>query len=696
MNRIRSNRIIVAVFILLQSFAVKGQISFGGKPVDYSAYPLEETRFTQMPETDMSVKAKSARESSVRLKILEFAHAFPVQFNPYNSGEWRMLPDGRKVWRLGVYSKDAYSLNLLFDKFLLNPGASMFIYTPDRKKIIGSFNHNNNHEQGLAFEPLPGEAVIIELIVPEIMEDFGEIGIASVNHDYLGVFGEKTSMNGNSGRCNVDINCPEGNNHQMDKNSIVKLLIEGSFLCTGALINNTSQDGKPYVLTAHHCIENHTMAAKTVFLFGYEATTCNGTGSSTKSISNSTLRATKKSLDMTLVELSSIPDISYRPYYLGWNRVNSPATSTVGIHHPNGDWKKICKATESPVSVTVQDYSSQAHWWIRRWDIGTTEGGSSGSPLLDSNSRIVGLLTGGFAQCGDPVDDYYAKFSSAWDLFTPASEQLKAWLDPGNTGVTTLNGFNPYQNQVLAADFEIHTTNVCQGEAFVFTDFSRGNVTSYSWNFGAGASPANATGKGPHLVQYSNIGTKTITLEVGDGKSTKSLQRNFTLDIKTTNLPVADFTEEINLRQVTFKNNSQNSLSNYWDFGDGTTSILTNPVKNYNSNGDFPVTLWVRNGPCSDILTRTILKVSVPLQESEKKEFRIYPNPSSGDFTIENDLPVNEGYIEIFSVNGSLVHSEKITHTAQRISLNHVPAGVYLVRMRSGKGIKTGKIIITP
>jgi len=408
------------------------------------------------------------------------------------------------------------------------------------------------------------------------------------------------------------------------------------------------------------------------------------------------MRATKESLDMTLLELSSMPEISYRPYYLGWNRVNSPATSTVGIHHPNGDWKKICKATDSPVSVTVQGYASHAHWWIRRWDIGTTEGGSSGSPLLDSNSRIVGLLTGGFAQCGDPVDDYYAKFSSAWDLFAPIGEQLKAWLDPGNTGVTTLNGFNPYQNQILAADFEIHTTNVCQGEAFVFTDFSRGIITSYDWNFGAGATPATATGKGPHLVQYANSGIKNIILEVGNGTITHSLQRSFSLNLKTTDLPVADFTETINLMRVTFHNNSQNSLSNYWDFGDQTTSTSVNPIKNYTTAGDFPVTLWIRNGPCSDILTRTILKVSAPIQESEKREFRIYPNPSSGDFTIENDLPENEGYIEIFSVNGSLVHSEKITRTAQQISLNHVPAGVYLVRLRSDKGVKTGKIIIIP
>lgn len=663
--------------------------------MDYDFFPLEETKFKQMPEMDMSAKAKSAGESSIRLKILEFAHSFPVQFNPWNSGDWRILPDGRKVWRLGVYSKDAHSLNLVFDKFRLNEGVSMFIYTPGRTKVIGSFNHNNNDEQGLAFEPLPGEAIIIELIVPGIMEDYGEISIASVNHDYLGVFGEKSTLNGNSGRCNLDINCPEGNNHQMEKNSVMRLLINGSFLCTGALINNTSEDGKPYVLTANHCIDNQTKATNTVFLFGYEASSCNGTGSSSKTLSGSQLRATKSSIDMTLLEMNQTPDLSYRPYYLGWNRSITPASNTVGIHHPNGDWKKICKATEQPVSVTVLGYEPASHWWIKKWNVGTTEGGSSGSPLLNGNSQVVGLLTGGWAECGDPVDDYYAKFDKAWNLFTPVNKQLKAWLDPGNTGVTTLNGFNPYQNQTLAADFEIHTTNVCQGDVFVFTDFSRGNITSYSWNFGDGATPATATGKGPHMVQYANSGTKNVTLEVGDGIATNSLPRSFSLSIKTTALPIADFTETINLRQVTFNNLSQNSLSNFWDFGDKTISNSTNPVKNYTSDGDFPVTLWVRNGPCSDILTRTILKVSVPIQETELKEFRVYPNPSKGIFSIEHDFQSKESSLEIFTLSGSLVYSEMIYQNLHQLNLEHLPAGFYLVKLTSRDGINTGKIIIS-
>ena len=681
--------------VFFNSEILVGQLSYGGKPVEEHLFPVQEIKMERMPRIDMASKAKSAGETSIRLKSLEFAHVFPVQFTPFNSGEWRMLPDGRKIWKLGIQSKDAYSLNLIFDQFRLIEGVSVFIYTPDRSKIIGSFNHKNNSEHGLAFEPLPGETVIIELIVPQTIQDFGELSIASVNHDYLGIFGDKASMNGESGKCNIDINCPEGNDHQLEKNAIMRLVINGSLLCTGALVNNTSQDGKPYILTANHCLSTQSAATNTVFLFGYEASYCNSSGTSSKSLTGSQLIATRESMDMTLLELNQTPPSDYRPFYLGWNRQTTPALNTVSIHHPKGDWKKISKDFDSPAIVTLSGFASQGHWRIASWEEGTTEGGSSGSPLLDQNSRTVGFLSGGEAECGNSINDYYGRISSVWDPSgSAANEQLRAWLDPGNTGQTTLDGFNPYQNEALEADFEINTSYICEDEVFVFIDFSRGSVTSYDWNFGDGATPATANGKGPHFVSYSSSGQKTITLQVSDGGTSNQIQKDIALSIKTTDLPLADFTEMINLRQVTFTNLSQNSLSNYWDFGDGTISTFTNPVKNYNSDGDFPVTLWVRNGPCSNVLTRTILKVSVLIEDADQKEFRIYPNPASDLIFIEFDESLLAGTFQITSISGAKLISGSLNETPKQLDISQLPPGVYIFRTYFRENSFTNKILI--
>ncbi len=54
-----------------------------------------------------------------------------------------------------------------------------------------------------------------------------------------------------------------------------------------------------------------------------------------------------------------------------------------------------------------------------------------------------------------PSSDYdcYGKFSVAWSG-NSAAQRLKDWLDPGNTGATTLQGANPDEDTVFRNDFE--------------------------------------------------------------------------------------------------------------------------------------------------------------------------------------------------------------------------------------------------
>lgn len=65
----------------------------------------------------------------------------------------------------------------------------------------------------------------------------------------------------------------------------------------------------------------------------------------------------------------------------------------------------------------------------------------------------------------------------------------------------------------IYADFYANNTNPCTGSTITFTDNSVG-ATGWNWNFGAGASPASATGAGPFTVSYSTTGPKTVTLNI--------------------------------------------------------------------------------------------------------------------------------------------------------------------------------------
>jgi|GEM_PF-4731166 len=85
-------------------------------------------------------------------------------------------------------------------------------------------------------------------------------------------------------------------------------------------------------------------------------------------------------------------------------------------------------------------------------------------------------------------------------------------------------------------------------EVITFTDHSSlGTTTDYDWNFGADATPATATGIGPHTVSYSTLGYKTIELMTtgpgGTDTKTKTSYINVsvassTVDVSTVGISV--------------------------------------------------------------------------------------------------------------------------------------------------------------
>src|SRR5690606_20862978 len=132
--------------------------------------------------------------------------------------------------------------------------------------------------------------------------------------------------------------------------------------------------------------------------------------------------------------------------WAGWNRSTTDVPDfSVGIHHPSGDIMKVCRDNQSPsrISTSFGGNPTAQMWRINDWDLGVTEGGSSGSALFDQEGRIVGQLAGGSAACAGTGNnggyDIYGRFDTSWDYGSSASTRLKDWLDPDDTGAMTVD-----------------------------------------------------------------------------------------------------------------------------------------------------------------------------------------------------------------------------------------------------------------
>lgn len=335
-----------------------------------------------------------------------------------------------------IHAKGALSLNFLFEQVYLSEHASLTIRSADGKRILGPYTQFYNNKSGkLATGVLPDSVAIIELREPVSPAFESSLMLSQITYGYRSLL--KSYGLGDSGPCHVNTICPEGDDWRDQIRSVVMTLQGGNTLCSGALINNTCSDGKPYYLTANHCLTGNEDSW--AFLFNWESPSCslNLDGAINNTLSGAEVRANSSTSDFALLELFSSPPDSYNPYYSGWDvSGNIPANETT-IHHPAGDVKKISK-DDDPASINGN------YWRVADWDFGTTEGGSSGAPLFDHHHRIIGQLQGGLAACWNNDFDEFGRLDVSWDAVSGDQNQLQPWLDGCNTGEVNIDGFDPF------------------------------------------------------------------------------------------------------------------------------------------------------------------------------------------------------------------------------------------------------------
>ncbi|MDR0364730.1 MAG: serine protease, partial [Bacteroidales bacterium] len=463
--------ITIICFVLICN--VFGQLSTKEKPISLnvgiSDLKISEKAQKTLPSLDMGAIEQEDKEDEVNGIPPRFGFRHEVDYNLDNSGEWTILANGDKIWRLSISCPNALSINLLYDKFWIPDSTKFFIYSNDFKHSIGAFTSVNNkgdkdNIQGFATGLVFGDQITLEYYVPKEVDEISVISIAYVVHGYRYILSpNNTKSYESSAICNINVNCGDGWNWQSEKNAIALILVDGNRYCTGSLINTTANDNRPLFLTADHClggwandyIKYDALSRPNLphysFYWHYESPFCENVGEPERiSTSGATVIANNSDTDFALLQLTENPinNQDTRPYYLGWDRSENAGTSGVCIHHPAGDVKKISSYNNN------QNYSSRINWtdgsyslpnthWKTTFYNGFLEGGSSGSPLLNSNRKVIGQLHGGVnAACNKNYSKYYGKFNVSWtgNGSTENHRKLHPWLDPLNTGATTVNG----------------------------------------------------------------------------------------------------------------------------------------------------------------------------------------------------------------------------------------------------------------
>ena len=451
---------------LVSLMAMNAQVTGEGTPLSWEISNRSVTAPVVMPTIDLEAVAAQDAVNDTRLdRPWRFGIELGVDLGISNAGVWDELPNGDGIWRINIVSNGAKTINFVFDQYKMPAGGSVYLYSDDRSSLLGAYtNIMNNEEQLLGTWMVDGESIWIEYHEPKAVRGEGLLNINKVVHGYRSKAESELFAKGlnDSGNCNHDVDCSVGadfNPLKEDLKRSVALQIMGGFVCSGALVNNVNNDRAPYFLTANHC-DTGSSPATWSWRFNWRSpspscgTTTGSTTSSFDTTSGALKRATNSESDVMLLELTGSLPLSWNLVWAGWNRSASAVPSfTVGIHHPSGDIMKVCRDDESP-SKAIYNFNgnpSAEMWRINGvgggggdgWDIGVTEGGSSGSPLFNEDGHIVGQLAGGSAACAGTNDnsgfDIYGRFDKSWDFGSSASNSLQPWLDPAGTAGDTLN-----------------------------------------------------------------------------------------------------------------------------------------------------------------------------------------------------------------------------------------------------------------
>ena len=714
-------------FLFISHYKANPQVTSSYKSISVSKIKNRVSKLNKIVDlTQDEIKILLAQDS------IEARLGYPFRFGKKLNVDIDLINESTSVQRgdttyftYEIKSPSAYSINLIFDQFELNDNSALYIYNNEGNFIYGPVTSKNNPPNGIFWTDLiEGDHIILELIeLNNNSNKKNQLHISKVVHGYKRIFPTPDDF-GDSWPypCNIDIACPEGDNWRVEGNAVAMLLVDEDRFCSGSLINNTAYDFKGYLLTAFHCLDwpyincslsldEKNAANNWLFRLQYESPSCNGIeGTEYITMNGANFRAAYQPTDFALLELYTTPTLAT---YAGWQRTTYSPNIGVGIHHPEGDVKKISLDLD-----LVTSYGSQIEWppaycisppnthWRVDFDQGTTQGGSSGSPLFNENYRIVGQLHGGETGCA-PITKYYGRFNISWTGEGTNDTRLSNWLDPINSGVLYLD--TKYSTSATLSG----PTLVCSGGAAYTVSNVPPNCTLF-WENGPNLTRISAQGSNPCTFSSTDNGPSWIRVKIKTNSNNGYVtlpQHNVWSGVPILNVSGPEFGYTYNT--YTFYANP-GAYSNPTSYTWILNPLLGNNVYNYGSYADiafydpwegYQVISRAQN-TCG-LGDYSVWNISI---YDGGEEYSLFPNPASEVLTVTVkrftstangfidklvDNEINIIYtIRIFDFYGNLQLSTTRSGSSFTLPISNLKDGNYIVQIANGKKSSNLQLVI--
>jgi lysyl endopeptidase len=432
----------LSVFILcfLVSTALTAQLERSGTPVSWNqqlTVPIvNESVCEANVELLLQEDALQVEDRSVPYR---FAYARPVSWNMTNSGSWFNLANGDRLWILGIDYDGARSVSVTLSNLQLPKQGNLYVYSEDRSDYLGPLTDEDNRLSELCLPHVNGQKVYMEYYEPRAHRGEGSLEVRYVTGSYRDMYAEVAPMQACAQWCAESADVFQG---ARSSSSIMRVLIDhGQRYATAVMINNSLNNAKPYVVVPTQALMGGVSSM--LFQFGLNDLQCllEETNCALQSICGADLVCIDETHGLALLCLHKSPPAEWDAYYSGWSLENNAEIGRYCIQHPKGLAKSYSRYDDVFMPVVEGDAS---YMGLEGTGAGQTDGGSIGSPLLDSDWNVVGIFVGGNSRCTAAGGiDRFVLFEDVWITF-------RAFLDPLQSATERMPGMETPQIDAAA------------------------------------------------------------------------------------------------------------------------------------------------------------------------------------------------------------------------------------------------------